>query len=53
MIADAGQMSYSYPRLHAFFGPGRGLAPGLAFERQSESKGILFLHSEKNYTEKI
>ena len=44
MIADAGQMSH----IHGFmpFLSRRGFAPGLAPERQSESKDI-FLHSEK------
>ena len=56
MIADASQRSYILD-FHAFFVPAEGFAPGLAPERQSESKDMLFLHSKKNtqrrfYTQK-
>ena len=54
MIADASQMLYIYiSTISCLFSPRRGFAPGLAPERQSESKDTLSLHSEKNYTEKI
>jgi len=52
MIADASQMLY-ISTISCLFSPRRGFAPGLAPERQSESKDTLSLHSEKNYTEKI
>ena len=52
MIADASQMLY-ISTISCLFSPRRGFAPGLAPERQSESKDTLFLHSEKKYTEKI
>ena len=52
MIADASQMLY-ISTISCLFSPCRGFAPGLAPERQSESKDTLSLHSEKNYTEKI
>ena len=52
MIADASQMLY-ISTISCLFSPRRGFAPGLAPERQSESKDTLSSHSEKNYTEKI
>jgi hypothetical protein len=52
MIADASQMLY-ISTISCLFSPRRGFAPGLAPERQSESKDTLSLHSDKNYTVKI
>ena len=46
MIADASQMLY-ISTISCLFSPRRGFAPGLAPERQSESKDTLSLHSEK------
>ena len=50
MIADASQMSYIHDFM-PFLSPQRVCSR--APERQSESKDMLSLHSEKNYTEKI
>ena len=45
MIADASQMLY-ISTISCLFSPRRGFAPGLAPERQSESKDMFF-YSEK------
>ena len=50
MIADASQMLY-ISTMSCLFSPRRGFAPGLAPERQSESKDTLSLHSEKIHRE--
>ena len=46
MIADASQMSYIHDFM-PFFPADRGFSRGLVPERQSESKDMLFLHSEQ------
>ena len=49
MIADASQMSYIHDFM-PFLSPQR-VCPGPAPERRSESKDMLFLHSEKKHRE--